>query len=159
MNRFYKILTFLILLIIFTCVVTYNAVGTYSNDDWWAGFFCSNNFITNLISSDQGLVWSWNIEKIIVQSIPELLHWHPQQNILMPITKGINFAVYIALISMFFNAAKRKIPNPLVVLFNTLLCFYIVFLVDNQIFFQINQHMKYTFNLIIGGTIWFTWIR
>lgn len=159
MRRFNNILTLLLLLLIVIGVGVYNAAGTYSNDDWWACFFLSKNLYQNFLSSDQGLVWSWFAGKIVTHAIPTWLHIHPQQNILLGILKGINFAVYILILSLFFNAGSKKIPKPLVVLVNTLLIFSIIFTYDKLLLFHVNQHYKYIFNLIIGTSIWFVWIN
>jgi len=160
MKESYKyILTFVILACFATGLIIFNAVGTYSNDDWWAGFFWTKNIIKNILDTDQGLLWSWHFEKFLMHVLPSVLHWHPQQNIFVAIVKGIDFALYAFLLSLFFKPMVKKIPNPLVVLINTLLVFYIIFLVDIVIIIHINQHLKYFLNLIIGGFIWYIWIN
>lgn len=158
MRKFYTgIFTFIILACVVICTVIFNYVGTYSNDDWWAAFYWSKSFIFNLLSSDQGLIWSWHFEKFLMQIIPSVFHIHPLQNIFVPIVKGINFALCIFILSLFFKPSIKKIPNPLVVLINALIIFNIIFLVDIQIIVQINQHLKYVLNLILGGAIWYIW--
>ena len=159
MKLFNNILTILLLLLIVIGVVCFNSVGTYSHDDWWAGFFWYNSIIQNILSSDQGLVWSWAFGKFVTHTIPGIFHLHPQQNIFAPIVKGINFAIYTGLLALFFSPVKRKIPNPIVIIANFLLIFSIVFFVDYQLLVQMNQNSKYLFNLIIGTSIWYIWIN
>ena len=152
-----NILTFVILTFFAIGLIIFNSVGTYTNDDWWAGFFWTKNIIDNIRFSDQGLVWSWNFEKLLVHALPSVLHWHPQQNIFVAIVKGIDFGLMVFLLSLFFKPSDKKIPEPLVILMNTFIVFSIIFLVDILSIIHINQHLKYIFNLVIGIFIWYIW--
>ena len=82
-----------------------------------------------------------------------------QQNIILGLVKGLNFALIIYFFSRFFRLSKKTIPNPIIIIFNTIMFFSIVFLEDPLQITVVNQHFKYIFNLVVGFSIWTIWYR
>lgn len=158
MKKYINWISVIILLLVIIGTTIFLKNCTYTNDDWWTAFF-DRDFIELFLLSDQGLVLSWFTMKICAHTLPEIFHMHPQQNILMSIIKGINVALLIFIFSKFFNLKDKKNPNPIIIIFNTIILFSIFFLVDVSELMLINVHFKYLFNLVLGFMIWAVWYK
>ena len=157
-----KLNLFLVDFILITVVIgitCYCSVGTYSNDEWWMiPYSHCKNFLQNILYSDQGLVWSYNYQKFLIDT-SFLFHVHPQQNMYIQMAKALDYAIFIFILSVFCKPPEKKIPHWSVVLINTFLIFSIVIFVNISQIIQINQHFKYIFNLILGFAIWYILIN
>ena len=121
---------------------------TYANDDWWTCFFYWKSWNYLFLYADQGQVWSWLAMKVVTDTIPSLFHFYPQHNIILQVIKGLNAAIAIYVISLYFNLSKKEIPKFYVIFINTLLILLPTFFHARSIFLFVNLHYKYLFILI-----------